>query len=67
VAVLSLLSEEATMAEISRRHNVNAATGGEVARPVPGGRRQALLDERLSGPVSSESMAERRLRLKPSC
>lgn len=63
LAVLSVLSGEATMADVARRHNVNAATVAKWRDRFLEAGRQALLDENLSGPVTKETMAERRLRL----
>ena len=64
VAVLSVLSGEATMADIARRHSVNPATVAKWRDRFLEAGRQALLDENLSGPVTKESMTERRLRLE---
>ncbi len=64
VAVLAVLSGEATMADIARRHNVNPATVAKWRDRFLEAGRLALMDDKLTGPVSSETMKERRLRLE---
>jgi len=64
VAVLSVLSGEASMADVARRHNVNPATVAKWRDRFLEAGRQALMDDKLAGPVSAETMNERRLRLE---
>jgi transposase len=63
-AVLSILAGELTLAEAARRYGVVGATVQRWRDRFLEGGRRALLDESLSGPVSRESLSERRLRME---
>ncbi len=62
--VLSVLAGELTMADAARRHGVANATVQKWRDRFLQGGREALLEVRVPGTATSESMAERRMRLE---
>lgn len=62
--VLSVLSGELTMTEAARRHGVVAATVQKWRDRFLQGGREALLEVRLPGTRTSETLAEQRMRLE---
>jgi transposase len=63
-AVLSVLSGELSITDAARRHRVAPATVQKWRDRFLEAGRDALLNDRLSGPVTSESVTERRLRME---
>lgn len=63
-AVLSVLSGELSIHDAARRHRVAAGTVQKWRDRFLEGGRQALLNDRLSGPITNETVTEQRLRLE---
>lgn len=62
--VLSLLSGELSIADAARRHAVTGATVQKWRERFLEGGRQALMEERLGGTATQETLTERRMRLE---
>jgi transposase len=62
--VLSVLSGEVTMADAARRHAVAAKTVQMWRDRFLAGGRQALLEQKVPGTATQETVTERRMRLE---